>query len=243
MAKKVKRAKAPVQLSLARTAGHGGRRAGAGRKKKKKKKTEGRGEVAHVAREKLQKRTPVHVTLRAYPGRPSLRRPAVRAMFEEIVRELCCAVFQIVVWSLQRDHVHLICEPADEGALSRAMRRLAIRFSKRLNALFGRRAGKNWSGRYHRHDLTTPREVRNALVYVLMNGKKHGEAERDTDWLDPYSSAAEFDGWREGGTPAARRTCRAPRFWLLGAGWTKHGRLSPTEAPRAPRRSALRCVE
>ena len=227
--RKIKKVKAPVQLSLARTTGHGGRRAGAGRKKK-----DGRGDVAHAAREKLQKKTPVHVTLRAYPGRATLRRPAVRAMFEDLVRVIGCEAFRIVVYSLQRDHLHLICEPRDERALSTAMRRLAIRFSLRLNAVFGRPSGRHWSGRYHRHDLTTPREVRNALVYVLLNGKKHGEAARDAHWMDPYSSAAEFDGWRDGASPP-RRACGSPRFWLLAVGWRRHGLLSPTEAP------GLRC--
>lgn len=215
------------QLSLARTAGHGGFRAGAGRKKMKKA---GRRDVSHAARPKLTRHTPVHVTLRAVARRPSLRTPLVRAMFKELVRELNGEAFQIVVFSIQRDHVHLICEAVDARALSVAMRRLTIRSSLRLNALFARAAGRNWDGGYHRHDLTTPLEVRNALVYVLMNWRKHGEAIADE--LDPYSSATELDAWVDG-RPATREVCGAPRSWLLATGWRRHGLLSPAEAPRA----------
>lgn len=153
-------------------------------------------------------------------------------MFEGIVRETRCEEFQVAEFSLQHDHVHMLCEPRGRRALEMGMRRLTIRFSLGLNALFGRSRGKNWSGRYHRHDLKTPREVRNALVYVLMNGKKHGEVPHDARWLDPFSSACEFDGWSDT-RPSPRNVCGPPRFWLLAVGWKKHGLLSPTEAPLA----------
>jgi putative transposase len=221
----------PQQLSLARTAGHGGLREGAGRKKK----TIGtRRDVAHVARVKLARHTPVHVTLRAAAGRPSLRTTVVRAMFAALVRELNGEAFQVVVFSIQRDHVHLICEAIDVDALTTAMRRFTIRSALRLNALFGRESGSQWNGGYHRHDLRTPREVRHALVYVLMNWKKHGEARAEEVAIDPYSSGSEFDGWAD--APAAvPEVCGSPRFWLIAKGWRRHGLLSPAEAPRTPR--------
>jgi putative transposase len=168
---KKEKGKKGQQLALRRTAGHGGKRIGAGRKKKK----EGRRNVVHLTRPGLGKRTPVHVTLRMKPGRPSLRTQVVRNMFEKIVKQTRCAEFHVATFSLQRDHVHLICEPEDVAALSAGIRRVAIRFALRMNRLFGRKKGKIWGDRYHRHDLKTPREVRNALVYLLMNDKKHGE--------------------------------------------------------------------
>jgi putative transposase len=222
------------QLSLARTAGHGGLRAGAGRKKQKTTTTGARRDVAHVARAKLARHAPVHVTLRAAAGRPSLRTAVVRAMFVALVRELNGEAFQVVVFSIQRDHVHLICEAIDVDALTTAMRRFTIRSALRLNALFGRASGNQWDGGYHRHDLRTPREVRHALVYVLMNWKKHGEARSDEVAIDPYSSGSELDGWEDGRT-AVREACGAPRFWLLAKGWRRLGLLSPAEAPRTAR--------
>jgi hypothetical protein len=35
------------------------------------------------------------------------------------------------------------------------------------------RHGAVWADRFHARDFSTPREVRNALVYVLQNWKKH----------------------------------------------------------------------
>jgi hypothetical protein len=49
-----------------------------------------------------------------------------------------------------------------------------------------------FADRFHDRELRTPRDVRNALVYVLQNLRKHGIAVAGPD---PYSSGPEFDGW------------------------------------------------
>jgi hypothetical protein len=45
-----------------------------------------------------------------------------------------------------------------------------------------------WRERYHARELTTPRSVRNALVYVLMNAKKHGY--RFASGIDPLGAGS-----------------------------------------------------
>jgi putative transposase len=222
-----KKGKVGQQLALPRTAGHGGKRAGAGRKKK----TEGRRNVPHVTRPRLGKTTPVHVTLRMKQGLPSLRAEEIRKMFEKIVKQTRRDDFHVANYDLQHDHLHMICESTDRAALSSGLRRVAIRFALRMNRLLDRTSGKVWGDRYHRRDLKTPREVRNALVYVLMNGKKHGICRAEESFIDPYSSAAENDVWEDvrAGPP---RVCEAPRFWLLAVGWKKGGLLRTTEAPK-----------
>jgi len=128
--------------------------------------------------------------------------------------------FGVAHWSLQHDHIHLIVEARDKEALSSGIRSLMIRFAKRFTALFGETNGKVWGDRYHAHTLRSPRETRNALVYVLINGKKHGEAPPGVSWVDPYSSALELDGW-QGGLPDSRVPTRPPRTWMLRDGWKK----------------------
>ena len=56
--------------------------------------------------------------------------------------------------------------------------------------------------RYHPEVLTTPRQVRNTLAYVMNNWRRHGEDRGPVSktWkIDPYSSAATFGGWKEPG--------------------------------------------
>jgi hypothetical protein len=66
----------------------------------------------------------------------------------------------------------------------------------------------------------TPRETRNALLYVLQNWAKHGKY----PGYDPASSAPWFDGWS---TPPPQRDepqiVARPRTWLVTVGWRRHG--------------------
>jgi len=138
--------------------------------------------------------------------------------------------FRIIHFTVQDDHLHLIVEADDTRALSRGMRGLAIRVARAVNRALGRR-GAVWGDRFHARALTTPRAVRNALVYVLMNRRKHRAGERG---LDPCSSAPWFRGWRE---PVATLLGPPPvvgaRTWLAAVGWCRHGLLGLDERPRS----------
>jgi putative transposase len=137
-----------------------------------------------------------------------------------------------VHFSVQRDHVHLIVEASDATALSRGMRGLAIRCALGVNRALGR-CGALWSDRYHALALSTPRMVRNALVYVLANARKH----LAFVGIDPCSSARWFDGFADArpASPGDPPT-RLPRTWLLRLGWRRHGLIARDEGPRHVRR-------
>jgi hypothetical protein len=84
--------------------------------------------------------------------------------------------------------------------------------------------------------LSTPREVRNALVYILANVKKHIPGTRG---MDPRSSARWFDGWRRvtAMTPEPSPVASA-RTWLARVGWRVHGLIGVEETPRGVRGAA-----
>jgi putative transposase len=124
----------------------------------------------------------------------------------------------------------MIVEAHDAGALARGVQGLAVRLARRTNALLGIR-GKFWDARFHSRELAAPRAVRNAIVYVLMNAKKHGFR---LAGIDPLSSAPWF---AVGFTPAlepcaAAPPVREPATWLGNVGWRRHGLLRVSERPR-----------
>jgi hypothetical protein len=96
-------------------------------------------------------------------------------------------------------------------------------------------------GRYHHRSLRSPREVRRALAYVLLNARRHLQKQRRAAGravLDGASSARWFDGWRPEvasrllDAPEPRRPEVArPRTWLLRIGWRRLGRIDPGELP------------
>jgi REP element-mobilizing transposase RayT len=146
--------------------------------------------------------------------------------------------FRVVHFSVQTDHVHLIVEADSGDHLRRGLNVLTCRAARALNRAW-RHRGSIRGDRYHARALTTPREVRNGFVYVLLNFRKHLRA---APGIDPRSSGAWFDGWSH--SPAAStQACPvvAPRTWLGTVGWRRGGGpidVAETPAPQQPRQRA-----
>jgi REP element-mobilizing transposase RayT len=217
------------QLPLPPPRTWGGRREGAGRKPGLRPRVRHRPRPAHAAS------YPLHVTLRRVrDGVPSLRMGRRFEAIEEAIRKSTSAAFRIVHFSVQRDHVHLIVEAHDRFALTRGMRGLAIRAALAVDRSLGRR-GRVWDDRYHARELRTPREVRSAIAYVLLNRRKHDA--RAAHGVDPCSSGAWFNGWCERQPLSEDSPVTAARTWLLSVGWRRIGLIRVDERPGSqPRR-------
>src|SRR5947207_3734056 len=148
--------------------------------------------VPHRVRPEHKARHPVHVTLRAGRRLPSLREQVIFFEMRGTLRRTARLWFRVVHFSVQANHVHLLVEADDKASLSRGIMGVAIRMARAVNRVLERR-GNVWSERYHSRALKTPREVRNGIVYVLMNRRKHASK---AVALDPCSSASLFDGWK-----------------------------------------------
>ena len=104
-------------------------------------------------------------------------------------------------YSIQNDHVHALVEAMSARDLASGMKSICARLARAVNRIFGR-CGPVLADRYHLHVLRTPREVRNALAYVLLNARRH-----------------------------LAKVGRALSRWLLRMGWRRHGLISPGEVP------------
>ena len=149
----------------------GGARRGAGRKPRAVHLRQ----TPHRARPVHRKANPVHVTLRA--GLRSLRAQQVARTLLGALRDSNRDWFRVVHYSVQENHVHLILEAEDRDALLSGVRGLMVRIARRVNRLL-RRRGCFWADRWHGRDLEGPRQVRNALIYVLQNHKSTRVARR-----------------------------------------------------------------
>jgi putative transposase len=168
--------------------------------------------------------------MRAVKGLPSFRSERLFAALRAAIAAASREDFRIIHFSVQGNHLHLMVEAKDTRSLSSGARGLAIRTARAVNRHL-RRRGRVWGDRYHTRALTTPREVRNGLVYVLFNVKKHRPG-----WggLDPRSSARWFDGFLGSArSPASGPPpVRPPRTWLATAGWRRHGLIAIGESPK-----------
>jgi len=221
----------------------GGARAGAGRKPSGR-----RAGVAHLRRPAHAARHPLHVTLRIRAGLPALRE---HELFIQVRRALVAGRerfgFRLVHFSVQRDHLHLLAEAASRRALSRGVQGLSIRVARAINRRL-QRHGKVFADRYHARALKTPRSVRWALRYVLLNVRKHERGAWDLPFgfVDSCSSAAWFNGFaRPAELIFGARQCReefrarhgldspvvAARTWLLTVGPTRAPPFDVDEVP------------
>jgi len=220
-----------LALDLEKSFSWGGRRLGAGRKPARHAR------ILHRSREGFGARQACHVTLKTRPEVPSLRSVPLVAELERSFAKLRKRPdFRLVHYVLQGDHTHLIVEAKDPEALGRGMKALGARLARAVNRTY-RRRGPVLADRYHLRVLRTPREVRSALAYVLLNARRHARKASGLWRCDPASSGRWFDGWRR--RPEVHRPqagLRSPpvvraRSWLLRVGWRRHGLIDPLEVP------------
>ena len=190
--------------------------------------------MRHVSREAISGREPCHVTLKVLPGLRTLRDARIVRALEAVFRAACeRGSFRVVEYSIQGDHLHMLVEAGDRVALARGMKAIGTRVARAVNRVL-RRSGPVLRDRYHLRVLRTPLEVRRALSYVLNNARKHlGARAPRVGTVDPASSGAWFQGWRDGVEAFARSPAPVARAttWLLRLGWRRHGLLDPSEVP------------
>ncbi len=120
--------------------------------------------VAHRKRESVSARTPAHVNFRL---RASIRNKFCLRLLKRAILNARLKGLEVVHYSLQSNHVHLIVEAMDSATLTRGMRSLTVTFAK------GLKRGRVQLGRYNLHVLRTVEEAKTALRYVLLNEQKH----------------------------------------------------------------------
>ncbi|MGE0872914.1 MAG: hypothetical protein AB7P03_30445 [Kofleriaceae bacterium] len=109
-----------------------------------------------------------------------------------------------------------------------------------------RRRGQVFADRYHAEIITSPRQARHCLAYVMNNWREHKEDQlRATQtWaLDLFSTGIHVPHWKErvhqrfvwpSGDPYDPLVVFPPRTWILSEGWKRHGLISAHEIPSAP---------
>ena len=190
----------------------------------------------HKVRPVLDRRHPLHVTLRVVGAVGYLRKwhyyRAVRQALFAVVDRMD---FRIVHFSIQGNHLHLVCEAENKGALAVGLKAFQCSAAQRINRAASRRAGKKIRGtvfadRYHATAIRTVKHLRNVLAYVLNNFRHHGLRGPSLfdGKLDAFSSAVWFPGWKERTTTVlhAPPDYDAPphvlaQTWLLSEGWKR----------------------
>ncbi len=142
--------------------------------------------------------------------------------------------FRVIHFSIQQDHGHFIVEGDERSRARGGIHGLAIRLALAVNRAVGRK-GRVVGDRYHARPLTTPRQMRTSLVYVLLNFRKHLRAPA---CIDPRSSGPHFSGWARPPVATDAWPASVPAHtWMARVGWRRAGGpLRVEEHPAAPTR-------
>ena len=166
-------------------------------------------------------------------GLPSLRTRSLSGVVGRTIRAITRShrsrgtSFRILHFSIQPDHLHLLVEAETKQALTAGLRGLAIWIARRVNAERGTR-GRLFAERYHARPITTARQMRTAIVYVLQNHTHHTPSRH---LVDEHSSGPWFNGWeRPLPRPPTPSPVSAPTTRLATA-WRRYGPISFDEEP------------
>jgi REP element-mobilizing transposase RayT len=212
----------------------GGKRKGAGRKRKGDRRR-----VPHLRRCEFRADQPLHVTLRVLDEVGRLRIKGVLGAVAEALRVVGQREdLRIVHTSIQNNHLHLYCEATSRHGRARGMQAFKTSVGKRINTVLGR-SGRVFADRYHYEVVTSPKQARAVLCYVMNNWRKHHADRGCRDRVDPYATGMWFRGWKERDIPTTLvippgvivLPHREPRTWLLREGIKKCPPISLFEVP------------
>ena len=138
------------------------------------------------------------------------------------------STFRILHFSIQPDHLHLIVEAENKKVLTAGLRGLAIWIARRVNAHLTTHC-KLFAERYHARSITTARQMRTAIVYVLQNHTHHTPSRH---LVDEHSSGPWFEGWEASlPKPPTPSPVSAPTTRLARTAWRRYGPVAFDEEP------------
>jgi putative transposase len=176
--------------------------------------------VSHLRREAVSARHPVNITLRVKPHVWNLRtKRAWEVVSWAVAASQNGVQFRIAMFVVMGNHLHLICEAADRGALSKGVQALEIRIAMRLNRLMGTK-GAVFADRYYAHVLRSASEVARAVAYLVNQYRHHFQPVgaalarvNSSRWKDPFFRSGLEPGDVAEGLVVPPRTTLLARTW------------------------------
>lgn len=140
--------------------------------------------IRHIARDEIKRSTPLHLTIKINREKAGLKNKSVLKTLHDSIKKARLIGLRIIHYTLEYDHVHLLVEADNNEILGRGMQSFGISFSKGINKI-KKLKGQVFKTRYHFRKLKTPKEIKNAINYILGNALKHKKA---CSIVNPYNS-------------------------------------------------------
>lgn len=141
--------------------------------------------IRHSSRMKFSKLTSFHLTIKVRENKADIQSKKLLKALHHAIARARLKNLKVIHYTLEYNHVHLLVETNDHRILHAGMQALGISFSKAINKVKSLK-GHVYKHRYHQRKIGSARELKNVLLYIFNNGKKH---KRTNKRIDLYNSA------------------------------------------------------
>ncbi len=140
--------------------------------------------IRHTKRPYLSKPTSLHLTVKIKKNKAEIKNKSVLAILKRAILNARKQGLQVIHYSLEYDHVHLLIEADNNFILAKGMQAFGVTFSKAINRL-KRLKGEVYKHRYHFRRISSSKELKNVMNYIFTNGLKHKTA---NSIISPFNS-------------------------------------------------------
>jgi len=139
--------------------------------------------IRHTSRDEIKRLTVLHLTVKIDKAKAKLKNKETLKLLHKAILKARKQGLGVVHYTLEYDHIHLMVETANNKILGKGMQAFGITLSKGINKIKALK-GRVFKTRYHYRKLKTPKEIKNALNYILGNAVKH----RSSTFVNLYNS-------------------------------------------------------
>lgn len=140
--------------------------------------------IRHTSRKKFQKALSLLLTIKVRENKADIQSKRMLKRLHHAIYRARLKGLRIIHYTLEYNHVHLLVEAGNHEILHKGMQALGISLSKSINRLKNKK-GAVYKHRYHFRQISSPRDLRNVVNYILNNGIKHKRCDTREN---PYNS-------------------------------------------------------
>ncbi|MFA6237483.1 MAG: transposase [Bacteriovorax sp.] len=140
--------------------------------------------IRHTSRPFLKRPASLHLTVKIQKNKADIKNKGVLKILKRAILNARKQNLKVIHYSLEYDHVHLLIEANNNRILGKGMQAFGVTMAKAINRV-RKLKGSVYKHRYHFHQISSSRQLKNVMMYIFRNGMKHGTAK---GLVNPYNS-------------------------------------------------------
>lgn len=128
--------------------------------------------IRHIERPKFFRSRSLHLTIKVRENKADIQNKRILAKLQYAIQRARLQGLRVIHYALEYNHVHLLVESTTHEVLHKGMQAMGITLAKGINKIKGKK-GTVYKHRYHFRQISSRRDLKNVIHYILQNHKKH----------------------------------------------------------------------